>query len=160
MAKWDKYSPDYQKLYPGVQISPEVMAVLKQSDRKMRYQAVDLKAERIITVQDTDAVRFIPRRKDSLERLIEEKSAAFWDEQENTENQVMQKISVEEIHKALAQLDNGERALIEALFFEGLTERAYAEKIGLSQPMVHKKKVRILDLQNSPKTGGTSGWTP
>jgi len=45
---------------------------------------------------------------------------------------------------ALAVLTNNERALIEALFFEGLTERAYAVRIGISQKNVHKKKRRIL----------------
>ena len=36
MAKRDKYNPDYKELYPGEKISPEVLKVLKQSDRKMK----------------------------------------------------------------------------------------------------------------------------
>ena len=47
MSKRDKYAPDYGKLYPGVQISPEVMRVLTGSDRKMKYCEYDLKTERL-----------------------------------------------------------------------------------------------------------------
>lgn len=46
MAKHDKYHPDYSKLYPGIESRPEILAVLKQSDRKMKYIEVDLKTER------------------------------------------------------------------------------------------------------------------
>jgi len=45
---------------------------------------------------------------------------------------------------ALAELNDADSALIEALFFEGLTERDYAAKIGISQKNVNKKKQRIL----------------
>ena len=37
MSKRDKYAPDYNKLYPGVEITPEVKRVLTGSDRKMKY---------------------------------------------------------------------------------------------------------------------------
>lgn len=37
MAKRDKYHPDYKKMYPGEDITPTVLSVLKQSDRKMKY---------------------------------------------------------------------------------------------------------------------------
>ena len=45
MSKKDKYLIDYKKLYPGVDIPPEVLDVLKKSDRKMMYVELDLKSE-------------------------------------------------------------------------------------------------------------------
>ena len=43
MAKRDKYHPNYKKLYPSEEIAPEVMKLLKRSDRKMEHMEVDLK---------------------------------------------------------------------------------------------------------------------
>ena len=42
MSKRDKYTPDYRKLYPGVEIAPDVLRVLTNSDRKMKYCEFDL----------------------------------------------------------------------------------------------------------------------
>lgn len=48
MSKKDKYLIDYKKLYPGVDIPPEVLDVLKKSDRKMMYVELDLKSEQLL----------------------------------------------------------------------------------------------------------------
>ena len=48
------------------------------------------------------------------------------------------------LQDALATLTSDERALINALFFEGLAECEYAAQIGTSQQNIHKKKKRIL----------------
>ena len=45
---------------------------------------------------------------------------------------------------ALASLSEEERALIDALFYEGLTEREYAERAGSSQQNINQRKNRIL----------------
>ena len=37
MAKHDQYHIDYEKLYPGIGNRPEILKVLEQSDRKMKY---------------------------------------------------------------------------------------------------------------------------
>ena len=68
MAKRDKYHPDYQKLYPGVDLDAEVMRVLMQSDRKMRYLEVDIKRGKYLQ----DSAVFVPTREDSLDRLQDE----------------------------------------------------------------------------------------
>jgi len=57
------------------------------------------------------------------------------------ENQVTDNISLSD---ALATLSDGDRRLIEALFYECMTEREYAAKAGISQKNVNKKKQRIL----------------
>ena len=41
----DPYRFDYLKIYPCLKERPDVLEVLKQSDRKMKYMAVELKSE-------------------------------------------------------------------------------------------------------------------
>lgn len=54
-----------------------------------------------------------------------------------------------ELHRAIAMLCEEDRLLIKALFFDGLSERQYAEQIKVCRNAVHKRKVRILrDLKN------------
>ena len=71
MSKRDKYTPDYRKLYPGVEIAPEVLRVLTGSDRKMKYCEFDLKTERKRKDKRTKVVTVLPAKEDSLERLEE-----------------------------------------------------------------------------------------
>lgn len=41
----DPYWVDYLKIYPCLKERPDVLEVLKKSDRKMKYMEVDLKSE-------------------------------------------------------------------------------------------------------------------
>lgn len=56
MSKKDKYLIDYKKLYPGVDIPPEVLDVLKKSDRKMMYVELDLKSEHYLIKEGREIV--------------------------------------------------------------------------------------------------------
>ena len=67
-----KHCINYAVLYPGVEITDEVLAALKESDRKMKYAEYDLKCERFIMDEEKGAAFFLPSREDSLERLMEE----------------------------------------------------------------------------------------
>ena len=49
------------------------------------------------------------------------------------------------IRMAFLELKADERHLIHALIIEGMTEREYAEEIGLSQKAVNKRKHKILE---------------
>ena len=62
VKKRDTYEPDYSKLYPGVEITPEIMQVLRQSDRKMRYMEVELKQGSFVRNQQTQTASFMPSR--------------------------------------------------------------------------------------------------
>lgn len=37
MPRYNMYYPDYEKLYPGIEKRPDILRVLRASDRKMRY---------------------------------------------------------------------------------------------------------------------------
>lgn len=133
--------PDFRKMYP--EASEEVIEVLRETERKMQYQEYDLKSEQIIIDQEEQQIRLIPSREDSYERLLE-LDVQFLDDGEKVEDQVIQKIQCEMIHKALSFLSEEEEKLIRLLFFEERTEREVAEAMGIYRNAVHKQKKRIL----------------
>ena len=133
--------PDFRKMYP--EASEEVIEVLRETERKMQYQEYDLKAEQTIIDQNAQQIKTIPSREDSYERLIE-LDIQFLDDGEKVEDQVIQKIQCEMLHKALSFLSEEEEKLIRLLFFEECTEREVAEAMGIYRNAVHKQKKRIL----------------
>ena len=128
-------------MYP--EASEEVIEVLRETERKMQYQEYDLKAEQTIIDEDAQEIRVIPSREDSYERLIE-LDIQFLDDGEKVEDQVIQKIQCEMLHKAPSFLSEEEEKLIRLLFFEERTEREVAEAMGIYRNAVHKQKKRIL----------------
>ena len=49
-----------------------------------------------------------------------------------------------ELHRCLALLDEPDRLLIQALYFEGLSERKYAKRVGIPQQTISDRKRRVL----------------
>lgn len=58
---------------------------------------------------------------------------------------VTNKIMVEKLHQCLLSLNDDEKNLIEAIYFNGMTEREFAKSQGVSQVAIHKRKHRILE---------------
>ena len=54
------------------------------------------------------------------------------------------KLLLSALQRAVEDLAEKDKDLIRALFHENLTERAYAEQLGVCQSAVHKRKRRIL----------------
>ena len=127
-----------------VEVTDEVYAAYMQSDRKMRYFENDLKTERFVLGKEGQVVQIIPSREDSLDRLMDENAQQFSGGEESVENIVLNKLEVDKLHTALAMLTSEEQALIQALFFEEHTESELAVKLGISQPAVYKRKMKIL----------------
>ena len=88
MSYTNTYYPDYEKMYPGVKITPEVLAALRASDRQMRRFENELKTERFEADNEKQVARFIPSREDSYERLVEEDRLQFADEEMSVEDAV------------------------------------------------------------------------
>ena len=127
-----------------VEVTDEVYRAYMQGDRKMRYFENDLKTERVVLGKEGQVVQIIPSREDSLDRLVDENARQFSDEQESVESVVLHKLEVDKLHTALSLLAPEERALIQALFFEERTESELAAVLGISQPAVYKRKMKIL----------------
>lgn len=58
---------------------------------------------------------------------------------------LLKAMMVEKLYSALEHLEKAERELIDALFFQEMTEREYAKKKGVCRNAIHKRKVRILE---------------
>ena len=127
-----------------VEVTDEVYAAYMQGDRKMRYFENDLKTERFVLGKEGQVVQIIPSREDSLDRLVDENTQQFSDKQESVESVVLHKLEVDRLHTALSLLTPEERALIQALFFDERKESELAMELGISQPAVYKRKMKIL----------------
>lgn len=61
-----------------------------------------------------------------------------------TASAALEKTALDELLKALKQLDRQDQELIHLLYFSNMTERSCAKYYGISCKNIHKKKVRIL----------------
>ncbi|MBR5091721.1 MAG: sigma-70 family RNA polymerase sigma factor [Ruminiclostridium sp.] len=104
--------------------------------RKKKFGRIDVDAK-------NEKVSFILCREDSLERLLE-----LGVEIEDTNDSIAALETAVTVHQALAQLTERERYIIEALFFDGRSERDLADEFGISQKNVHKHKNKILAKLN------------
>lgn len=66
------------------------------------------------------------------------------DKHTDVEEQVVRKMTLEEVRMAINRLTAEEQELIIALYVDGLTEREYAKRKGVYHNAIHKRKIRIL----------------
>lgn len=140
MVKRDKYHPDYAKLYPGEEITLEVLESLKRSDRKMEYMEVDLKQGTFLQ----DAALFTPGREISLEHLMDIEDMDFASVELSPEEIAVHNDEVDRLCKALKKLKPEEYALIHALFFEQISQEVLAKQMGITQQGVSWKLRQVL----------------
>jgi RNA polymerase sigma factor (sigma-70 family) len=136
----------------GVEVCAEIFSVYAKTARKMEYMEYDLKRNRVMQNADGKAVLdsdgqpvLLPEREVSLDKLISED----WDFPSTAPSPEESFFAPEEsdeaeLHHCSTKLTSDEQALVKALFFEGLTEQAYAEKLGIRQQSVNERKNRIL----------------
>ena len=126
-----------------VAVSEEIYLAYYRSKRRDRYYEQDIKTETAIRDKNGRVIGYAPGKEDSLERLLDA-GEDFADGHAGTEDMVMHSFMLEQLRAALDKLPEDDRALIEALFFDGVTEREYAAITGIAQKNVNKKKQRIL----------------
>ena len=68
----------------------------------------------------------------------------FIDAINTPEHIILEQMKKEALYQAISALPAADQALVQGLFFKGQSELDYAREIGVSQPAVHKRKVRIL----------------
>lgn len=79
---------------------------------------------------------------DTTEMLGE---AMIPDTNKSVEDIVIAELLAKKVRHCVEMLSPSDRALIYAVFYSGESERKYAEKIGVSQNAIHKRKERILN---------------
>lgn len=74
----------------------------------------------------------------------------FQDRERGTlEDMALAKELLERLHRCIQMLPKAERDLIQAIYFEGMSDREYASKVGKTQPAVssrHKKTLSKLKM--------------
>ena len=163
MNRWQEYrnfrkqeNPDGSATYiitvdgTDVEVNEEVYKAYAYGAYKMEHTECRLKRNRCQRDAKGRVVRdgwgqpvYLPEREVSLDKLI----AEDWDYPSaapSPEDTVIAQLEYEELYSSLDQLAPDERALIDALFFDGLTEREYASQSGISQKTVNNRKHRIL----------------
>lgn len=140
MPQYSEYYPNYEELYPGIEEHPDVLRVLRESDRKMRYMVEDLKTERFMVDQEKQSAVSLPSRETSLDQTEEQLA----DERVSVEEQALHSVMIQLLPVALGTLTSPEQELIRALYYEGMTERQLAQLIGVSQKTIHVRKKKAL----------------
>jgi len=134
-----------KKLYERGEISREIYEYMKQSNRKMHYQAYDLKTERVTIEGET--VTVTPSREDSYDRLLD--AGKEFSTGESVEDVVIKALFLDQLRDAVDRLDPGEKRLIIELFYSsegnGKTEREAAKSLGMPQKTLNDRKLRIFE---------------
>ena len=83
----------------------------------------------------------------SVDALLEEgySEAALCDE-EDPEDIIANKLLVKKLHAVLATLDAADQEMIQAVFFDGLSMREYARRLGVYHRTVTYRMERLLKL--------------
>jgi len=144
MAQFDKYHPNYEKLYPGISSRPDILSELKKSDRKMEYIEVDLKTERIRYDAKCETAVVLPSREHSYDRLCDEEQMQFATDESTPEEKLIHSEEIQRLREALLKLSSEEAALIHALFYEEMTERELAQRTCTPYMTIHDRKCRTL----------------
>ena len=145
MPHYDKYRPNYKRMYPDVQISPEVLRVLRQSDRKMEYMEYDLKSETFVQDLENNSAVFSASREDSYERLQEDEQKQFSDTSAEVESKIIHNENLRPLRLALESLAEDEYEIIIGIFYGGLSERELGKQLKIHHMTVHSRKQRALE---------------
>ena len=125
-----------------IEVSSEVYDTYMKNERNF---SEDLKREKIIVNQEEETVAFIPSREDSYDRLKNENNVQFADQSKSVEDKILDNIMIEKLLKSLAVLNYDERNLIDAIYYQGKSEREVSAETGIPQKTINYRKRKILD---------------
>ncbi len=144
MPKTDKYHLNYEKLYPDAELTPEILSVLKKTDRKMQYIEVDLKSERFIYSQKEKTAVFLPSREDSFERIEEEGYQQFASDEDSPEETALRRIEYERLHQCITQLPEDDQVLLYLRFWKNKSQSELSALLSITQQTVSYREKKIL----------------
>lgn len=124
----------------AVEVSEEIYEYLVKSDRRIRYIEEDLKRNTYIIDSENEKVTVIPKREQSLDRLMEI-GMDFSDGMMDFQDNMILKVSLDE---ALAKLCDEERHLIIQLFYFMRSEKDMASELNVTRRTISNRKRKIL----------------
>ena len=133
---FDVWKDEDRAVMVGVEVPGEKIKLYAKEQRRRRYIR-DVMRELDISLTSLDVITDNESEVISGEQILPLSTV-------DVEEDLLDKMEREELYEAINKLTAPERSLIEALFFQGHTERSYAEKIGRCRNAVHKQKVHIL----------------
>ena len=120
-----------------VEVSDEIFDTYSQMDRRARYIGEDIPAESEIslerTIEDGIHIETLENAEPSAEEICLEH-----------ENAKMREEQAKHLPVVLAQLNDDEKRLIDALYFRGLGVREYAREINVPPMKIVRDRDRIL----------------
>ena len=133
---FDVWQDDDRAVMVGVEVPIEKAKIYAAEQRRRRYikdvlHALDIShiSLDIITDMETNDI--------NGEQIL---SSGF-----SIEEDLIEKIEREELHSVIAQLSTKEKELIQALFFDGYSEREWSKVTGIPQKTINDRKHRILE---------------
>ena len=145
MPRYNRYYPNYEKLYPGIENRPDILRVLRASDRKMRYLEQQLQMDRLLADQSEQTEEALFGRETSLERLMKDERQQFPDDSPGPEEQCLHSEMLRLLRSALASLTRPEQDLLHALYFEEISERQLSRLTGVPQKTISNHKKKAID---------------
>ena len=130
---------DKEKYYIAIEwqlleFNKEIYEVYYKGKRKEQYFEQDLKIEHTKINKETGERIVVPSREDSFERLLEAEKQ-FAEDGNSVEDEVIHTIMVSE----------EENTIIQALFYENLSETELAKRLGIARTTLQSRKYKILE---------------
>ncbi|RIW36044.1 sigma-70 family RNA polymerase sigma factor [Bacillus salacetis] len=126
-----------------VSVSGEIYKEYYKMKRRERYLEEDIKVGRIAVDSETETVDFVPSKEDSINRLMD-LGGDFKDDQ-MIEDILCDKATLLILQEAMAELNEKEQELIQALYYKDLTVREVAKVENISHVAVVKRHKKVLD---------------
>ena len=120
-----------------VEVSDEVFAAYSQMDRRARYIGEDIPAEGEISLERTIEDGIHIKTLENAELSAEE--YCLLEEEAEHEAKML-----DELPKVIESLPESDKKLIKALYYDGYSTREYAQKLGITQAAMLKRRNRIL----------------
>lgn len=121
-----------------IEVSANIFDAYSQADRRERYLLEEQSVGKLLSLEQMEADDLLPAYVGAeTAPSAEEETLAHEEHQELAQQKQI-------LLMALLSLDDRDRELINALFFDAVSTRAYARQIGVTQRAVIKRRDRIL----------------
>ena len=134
---FDVWKDDDREVMIGVEVPPERVKHYEVEKRRRRY-VHSVMSELDISITSLDVITDSENEAVNGEQALPSLSI-------NPEEELIEKIEREELHKAIKKLKKEEQLLIQALFFHGYTEREWMRVTGVPQKTINDRKRKIIE---------------
>ena len=121
-----------------IEVSNEVYEAYSQMHRREVYQEQQIREARLISLD------YLIECDVSIDKYVSEQTPSAESTVLNAMTNHEKKFMLYRLYKTLGELATDEKKLIVMLYFKKKTEREAAEHFQVSQPAIHKRKLKIL----------------